>query len=318
MAPLLQGMVTILAGAFACLAWVWASDRLLDRLTRRGSSRAGLIRPWLFLMPALLGLGLYLVHPAAAAVLRSLHDRSGAGFVGLANYLELIAAAEFRTAFGNTLMWLLLVPAAATALGLVAAQLTDRLGWGGAARATLFMPMAISFVGAAVIWKFVYANDAGIGLLNALRAASGAAGPVDPLQIPVWNTLFLMAVMVWIKTGFAMVILAAALRGIPGETLEAARLDGAGPWRCFLEVQVPQIMGSIVAVWTVLTVLVLKVFDVVYTMTGGNFGTHVLPSYMMSLIFRDDGRATAVAVVILLLVLPAMGWTVARARREGR
>jgi alpha-glucoside transport system permease protein len=176
--------------------------------------------------------------------------------------------------------------------------------------------MAISFVGASLIWKFVYANEADIGLINAIRAALGAGNPVDVLQIPFWNNFFLMVVLIWIQTGFAMVILSAALRGIPEETVEAAILDGANPFQIFFRIKVPQVMSTIVVVWTTITVLVLKVFDIVYTMTGGNFGTQILPSYMMSYMFRDDGRATAVAFVIMIIVLPVMLWNIRQVRKD--
>ena len=146
--------------------------------------------------------------------------------------------------------------------------------------------------------------------------AFGTEASIDVLQIPFWNNLFLMVILIWIQTGFAMVILSAALRGVPEETIEAAILDGAGPARVFFSIKVPQIMPTIVVVWTTITILVLKVFDIVYTMTGGNFGTQILPSYMMSYMFRDDGRATAVAFVIMLIVLPVMVWNIRQARKE--
>lgn len=177
------------------------------------------------------------------------------------------------------------------------------------------MPMAISFVGASLIWKFVYANDPDIGIINAVRDFFGADA-IDPLQIPFWNNFFLMVILVWIQTGFAMVILSAALRGIPEETIEAAIIDGANPFQIFFKIKVPQIMGTIVVVWTTITILVLKVFDIVYAMTGGNFDTEILPSYMMDYMFRDDGSATAVAFVIMIIVLPVMIWNIRQARKE--
>jgi alpha-glucoside transport system permease protein len=210
------------------------------------------------------------------------------------------------------------VPAAATFFGLLAAQLTDRLVWGNFAKSLIFMPMAISFVGASLIWKFVYANNSEIGLLNAIRDLFGAEQAIDVVQIPFWNNFFLMFILIWIQTGFAMVILSAALRGIPEETVEAAVLDGANPFQIFFKIKVPQIMGTIVVVWTTITILVLKVFDIVYTMTGGNFDTQILPSYMMSYMFRDDGRATATAFVIMIIVLPVMIWNIIQARKEMR
>ncbi|MBN2905887.1 MAG: sugar ABC transporter permease [Rhodobacteraceae bacterium] len=326
MSPLVQGIVTILIGVGGCVGYFYASNLILDRVIfpargkdpGRNISRANAVRPWLFLFPAVAALGLYLAYPVVGSFWRSLFNRDGDGFIGLGNYAALAGDAGFRTAVFNNLLWVLVVPAGATFFGLVSAQLTDRLRWGNLAKSMIFMPMAISFVGASLIWKFVYANQADIGLINAIRAALGAAEPVDVIQIPFWNNFFLMVILIWIQTGFAMVILSAALRGIPEETIEAAILDGANPFQIFLRIKVPQIMGTIVVVWTTITILVLKVFDIVYTMTGGNFGTQILPSYMMSYMFKDDGRATAVAFVIMLIVLPVMVWNILQARREMR
>ena len=326
MGPLMQGVLTILIGVFGCIGYFYASNIVLDRVifpprhddAGRNINRANAVRPWLFLFPALFALTLYLVYPVVGSFIRSMYDRTGDTFIGFQNYQNLAGDPEFRSAVFNNLLWVLVVPAAATFLGLVIAQLTDRLKWGGIAKSLIFMPMAISFVGASLIWKFVYANDASIGMLNAVRLFFGADGPIDPLQVPFWNNFFLMVILVWIQTGFAMVILSATLRGIPEETIEAAILDGANPFQIFFKIQVPQIMGTILVVWTTITILVLKVFDIVYTMTGGNFGTQILPSYMMEYMFRDDGRATAVALVIMVLVLPVMIWNIRQARKEMR
>ena len=324
MSPLIQGALTIFIGVGGCVAYFWASNVVLDKVlfpargpnAGRNINRANLIRPWLFLLPALLALGLYLVYPVFGSFSRSLYNRSGAEFIGFGNYRIMLGDPEFRTALTNNLLWVLIVPAASTFFGLLIAQLTDRLRWGTVAKSIIFMPMAISFVGAALIWKFVYAYNPDIGLINAILVAFGTEASIDVLQIPFWNNLFLMVILIWIQSGFAMVILSAALRGVPEETIEAAILDGAGPARVFFSIKVPQIMPTIVVVWTTITILVLKVFDIVYTMTGGNFGTQILPSYMMSYMFRDDGRATAVAFVIMLIVLPVMVWNIRQARKE--
>ena len=244
-------------------------------------------------------------------------ERAGDGFVGFGNYFDLSGDEAFRTAVTNILLWVLVVPAAATFLGLLVAQLPDRLSWGNIAKSLIFMPMAISFVGASLIWRFVYANDPDIGIINAIRVYFGADA-LDPLQVPFWNNFFLMIILVWIQTGFAMVILSAALRGIPEEPVEAAVIDGASPRQIFFRIKVPQIMPTIVVVWTTITILVLKVFDIVYAMTGGNFDTDILPSYMMDFMFRNDGRATAVAFIIMLVVLPVMIWNIVQARKEMR
>lgn len=266
---------------------------------------------------ALFALTLYLLYPVIGSFWRSLHNRSGDEFIGFDNYTTMFADSAFQTAFFNNFMWILVVPAGATFLGLLVAQLTDQLKWGNIAKSLIFMPMAISFVGASLIWRFVYANNPDIGILNAIRDFIGLA-PVDVLQLPFWNNFFLMVILIWIQTGFAMVILSAALRGIPEETVEAAIIDGANPLQVFFKIKVPQIMGTVVVVWTTITILVLKVFDIVYAMTGGNFETDILPSYMMNFMFRDDGRATAVAFVIMLIVLPVMIWNIRQARKEMR
>ncbi|MEM6891692.1 MAG: sugar ABC transporter permease [Pseudomonadota bacterium] len=326
MSPMVQGIFTIIIGVGGCVGYFFLSNLVLDKVIfppkgedpGRNINRANLVRPWLFLLPAMAALGLYLVYPVVGSFWRSLYNRSGDDFIGFGNYATLFADGGFQVAILNNLLWVLVVPALATFLGLLVAQLTDRLSWGNIAKSLIFMPMAISFVGASLIWKFVYANNADIGLINALRDFFGADEPIDVLQIRFWNNFFLMFILVWIQTGFAMVILSAALRGIPEETVEAAIIDGANPFQVFFRIKVPQIMGTIVVVWTTITILVLKVFDIVYTMTGGNFDTEILPSYMMSYMFRDDGRATAVAFVIMLLVLPVMIWNIRQARAEMR
>ncbi|MDO6585913.1 sugar ABC transporter permease [Salipiger sp. 1_MG-2023] len=323
MSPMLQGILTIIIGVGGCLAYFYGSNLILDRVIfpprsddqGRNIRRATMVRPWLFLLPAILALGLYLVYPVIGSFIRSLYDRSGDSFVGLGNYVDMIGEPGFRTAVFNNFLWILFVPAASTFFGLLVAQLTDRLRWGSIAKSLIFMPMAISFVGASLIWKFVYAGDPDIGVINAIGAYFGAE-PVDPLQIPFWNNFFIMIIMVWMQTGFAMVILSAALRGIPEETIEAAIIDGANPFQLFFKIKVPQIAGTIGVVWTTITFLTLKVFDIVYTMTGGNFETDILPSYMMDYMFRDDGRATAVAFVIMLIVTPVMIYNIRQARRE--
>ena len=326
MSPLLQGIVTVILGVGGCVGYFFLSHLVLDRVIfparggdmGRNINRANVVRPWLFLLPALAALGLYLVFPVVGSVWRSRYNRAGNGFIGFDNYQIMFADQGFQTALLNNFLWILIVPAGATFFGLLIAQLTDRRSWGNVAKSLIFMPMAISFVGASLIWKFVYANNPDIGLLNAMRLFLGAEQPLDVLQLRFWNNFFLMVILIWIQTGFAMVILSAALRGIPEETVEAAIIDGANPLQVFFRIKVPQSKSTIMVVWTTITILVLKVFDIVYTMTGGNFGTDILPSYMMSYMFRDDGRATAVAFVIMIIVLPVMVWNIRQARAEMR
>lgn len=335
MHPALQGIITIILGVGGCVAYFYFSNQFLDKVlfpprgpnAGRNINRANMIRPWLFLMPAMLALGLYLAYPVVETLRLSLSERipgGGSKFVGLDNYAQMFSEPKFWEALRNNMMWLFIVPAFSTSFGLLAAQLTDRIGWGNIAKSMIFMPMAISFVGAAVIWKLVYdtrpIDQDQIGVLNALYLVFGGTAPKTWLTIPIWNSIFLMAVLVWIQTGFAMVILSAALRGIPEETIEAAIVDGANPFQVFFRIKMPQITGTIVVVWTTITIVVLKVFDIVFAMTNGQWQTQVLANYMFDKLFRanDWGVGSASAMIIMLLVSPILVWNVRNARKEMR
>jgi len=218
-------------------------------------------------------------------------------------------------------LWLIVVPALSTFFGLVIAAMTDRIWWGNIAKSLVFMPMAISFIGASIIWKFIYdyrSEGDQIGLLNAVVVFFGGE-PQAWITIPFWNNFFLMVILIWIQTGFAMVILSAALRGIPEETLEAAVIDGATGTQIFFRIMIPQIWGTIAVVWTTITITVLKVFDIVLAMTNGQWNSNVLANMMYDWMFRgggDFGRGAAIAVVIMLLVIPVMVWNIRRANAE--
>ncbi len=332
MHPALQGVVTIFLGVGGCIAYFYFSNQILDRFifpargaqAGRNINRANIVRPWLFLFPAIFALGVYLAYPVVATLWLSLTDRdAGGAFVGLANYQQMMAEPKFWEALRNNFLWLLIVPALATAFGLLAAQLTDRIRWGNLAKSMIFMPMAISFVGASVIWKLIYdtrpAGQDQIGVLNAIWVWFGGVPQTWLTNIP-WNNFLLMVVLIWIQTGFAMVILSAALRGIPEDTIEAALLDGASPFQIFFKIKVPQIMGTIVVVWTTITLVVLKIFDIVLAMTNGQWQTQVLANYMYDKLFRsfDWGVGSASAMVIMLLVLPILIWNVHNVRKELR
>jgi len=294
----------------------------------RNINRANQIRPWLFIFPAFFLLGLYLAYPVFETLRLSLTERvmvdgaQASQFVGFDNYTAMGADPKFWEALRNNIFWLVVVPALSTALGLLVAQVTDRLAWGNIAKSLIFMPMAISFVGASVIWKLVYearpVDVEQIGILNALYIWFGGTEPQTWITIPFWNNFFLMVILIWIQTGFAMVILSAALRGIPEETIEAAIVDGANPFQIFFKIKVPQIASTIVVVWTTITITVLKVFDIVFAMTNGQWGTQVLANYMFGQLFvtRDWGVGSASAMVIMLLVTPILVWNVRNVRKE--
>ncbi|MEP3296529.1 MAG: sugar ABC transporter permease [Pseudoruegeria sp.] len=410
MNPALLGLMTVIVGVSACLGYFYFSNLLLDKVIfppkagdkGRNITRANMVRPWLFLFPAMFALGLYLGYPVIETLRLSLTDRSQDGaFVGLANYEKMFSEPKFWEAMSNNMLWLVIVPAGSTAFGLLAAQLTDRISWGNIAKSLIFMPMAISFVGASVIFKLVYdtrpVDQEQIGILNAvwlnfeggfgttialkiiptllmlafvamvayavnaviaplrsrytkdssaakiLRIIAAGLGlgliintlisvfqlltttftygePQTWLTIPFWNSIFLMIVLIWIQTGFAMVILSAALRGVPEETIEAAIVDGANPFEVFFMIKVPQIKTTIVVVWTTITLVVLKIFDIVYAMTNGQWETQVLANYMFDKLFRanDWGVGSASAIIIMLLVSPILVWNVYNARKEMR
>jgi alpha-glucoside transport system permease protein len=335
MHPAVLGLITIVIGVGGCIGYFYGANVFLDKVlfpasgpkAGRNINRANMIRPWIFLGPAILALGLYLAYPVVATFILSFQERlpgNARAFVGFENYSKMFAEPKFAEAMFNNVLWLTVVPAAATSFGLLAAQLTDRLSWGNISKSIIFMPMAISFVGAAVIFKLVYEarpeDVAQIGILNHLYLLAGGAEPQQWLTIPLWNSFFLMAVLIWIQTGFAMVILSAALRGILEETIEAAIIDGANPFQIFFKIKVPQIMGTIVVVWTTITIATLKVFDIVFAMTNGQWETQVLANYMYDKLFvaQDWGMGSASAMIIMLLVTPILVWNVYNARKEMR
>lgn len=287
---------------------------------RRDNLREG-IRPWIFIGPAVLILLVYLVYPVIESLRLSLYNRDSTEFVGLANYIWALGDSEFQIAIRNNILWLFFVPTFATGFGLLIAYLTDRLWWGQVARTLVFLPMAISFVGASVIWKFVYdfrgPDSEQIGLLNAIVTAFGG-DPQAWIALQPWNNFFLMVILVWIQTGFAMVILGAAIRGVPEDTIEASHMEGANELQIFFKIVIPQIFGTIVVVWTTITILVLKIFDIVFAMTNGQWNTEVLANFMYDQLFRAGhiGRGSTVAIIIMLAVLPVMIYNMRRARQE--
>jgi alpha-glucoside transport system permease protein len=332
MMQLINALIVMVMGVALCAGYFWGSNWLLDKLlpgqgvsTMKAANnirRASIIRPWLFLGPAFLLLGLYLIYPVFDSLRLSFFNRSGREFVGFANYRWLFSDGEFRESLFNNILWLVVVPSLATIFGLIIATMTDRIWWGNIAKSLIFMPMAISFVGASVIWKFIYdyrgEGAEQIGLLNAVVQFFGGTAEAW-ITMPFWNSFFLMAILVWIQTGFAMVILSAALRGIPEETIEAAVIDGATPLQVFFKIMIPQIWGTIAVVWTTITILVLKVFDIVLAMTNGQWDTQVLANMMFDWMFRgggDFGRGAAIAVFIMILVIPIMVWNIRRANAE--
>jgi alpha-glucoside transport system permease protein len=278
------------------------------------------ILPWVFVGPAVALLALFLVYPAAGTILRSFQDNDGA--LTLANY-EVMTEPDFVTILRNNVLWLIVGTGGSVVLGLIIAGLFDRVRRESLAKTIVFLPLAISLVGASVIWGFMYAwQPAGqpqVGLLNAIVVAFGGE-PIPWLQTSPINVFCEIVILVWLQTGFAMVVLSAAIKGVPGELLEAARLDGANERQVFLGVIVPMIRGSIITVSTTIAIVTIKIFDIVYVTTGGRFNDDVVAVRMFHEMFQffDDGVGAALATLLFLAVLPVMYINLRNFRRQQR
>jgi len=277
------------------------------------------ILPWVFVGPALALLAVFLVYPAAGTVLRSLQDDHGQ--FTTANY-SVLTEPEFTAILRNNIIWLIVGTGGSVVLGLVIAGLFDRIRREAVAKTIVFLPLAISLVGASVIWGFVYAwQPAGqpqIGLLNAIIVGLGGK-PIPWLTTSPINIFCEILILIWLQTGFAMVVFSAAIKGVSGEVLEAARLDGASERQLFVRVIVPMIRGSIVTVATTIAIVTLKIFDIVYVTTGGRFDDDVVANRMFLEIFQffDDGRGAALATLLFIAVLPVMYINLRNFRRQG-
>ena len=275
-----------------------------------------------FIAPAVLLLLVGLIYPTIRTLIFSFMDAGSENFVGFENYIWAFTIPEIVTVLRNTAIWVVMVPLVSTSIGLAIAYMTDRMKRPGIIKSLIFMPMAISFVGAGVIWKFVYSYEPNdkrpeIGLLSAISKALNGSAPNWLLEIPL-NTFLLIIVMIWIQTGFAMVVLAAAMKNIPDEVVEAAMLDGASPVKRFFQVTMPMIRATIVVVLTTITIGTLKVFDIVRTMTGGNFQTNVIANEMYSQAFRqfNFGTGSALAIILFVAIIPIIWYNIRQLRRE--
>jgi alpha-glucoside transport system permease protein len=321
-AKTLTALITVAAGIGAALLLFWILNWIAERLPGKWEGR---VKPYLFILPAFLAILVYLVYPAVLTVINSFKDNFSRHWVGLTNYRELFQNHDFRQTLLNTLLWIAIVPAACVIVGLAVAVLADRLSPRGekAAKTVIFLPMAISFVGAATIWKFVYdAEPKGstqIGLLNGLLSIFHK-GPVQWLERSNFhlNSLLLMVILLWAQVGFSMVLLSAAVKSVPVDTLEAARIDGASERQIFGRVVVPQIRGTIVTVFITVTITVMKIFDVVYVTTGGAFNTDVLGNQFWTQIstYFNYGAASAIVVILMIAVIPIMWYQVKHFRSE--
>jgi alpha-glucoside transport system permease protein len=317
------GSSKIPATLFA-LVWGIGSVALLYFVLNKGAERLprqarSIVIPLVFAGPALVLLFWFLVFPTLRTLWLSFFDDTSTHFVFLKNFGFAFTDPIMLEGFRNNLLWMVFGTIFCVGLGLVIAVLADRSKWEKVYKAIIFMPMAISFVGAGVIWKFVYSYKGEapgmqeIGLLNAIVVALGGKAHAW-LLFSGWNNFLLIAIMVWLQTGYAMVILSSAIKAVPGELLEAARIDGAGETRIFFRVIIPVIEGSLVTVATTIVIFSLKLFDIVRVMTGGNYGTNVIANefYMEQFTYGQTGRASAIAIVLLVAIVPVMIYNLRR------
>jgi len=307
---IVQVIVAIVWGVGGVALLYVVANWLVLKLPKKYSK---VLQPFVFVGPAVAIMAWFLVIPVIRTLIGSFRDRLGNDFVAFENYKFVFTDPRMLETFRNNLLWLVFGTFFSVALGLLIALLADRTKAEVIYKSIIFVPMAISFVGAGVIWKFMYtykgegSGISEIGLINAIVLALG--GQSQPwLSLAPWNNFFLIVIMVWLQTGYAMVIISSAIKGVPGELLEAARIDGATEVKAFFNVTVPYIKGTLLTVTTTIVIFSLKLFDIVRVMTGGNNGTNVIANefYLQRFTYGHTGRASAIAIILLLAVVPVM------------
>jgi alpha-glucoside transport system permease protein len=327
-------VVAIVWGVGGVAALFWIFNNMVERLPVQWANR---LQPFVFVGPAMAILSWYLAIPTLRTFWLSLFDRNGPPrgasfiealssdrFVGLSNYAAVFTERVMLEAFRNNLMWIIFGSTLSVVFGLAVAVLADRSHFERVAKSLIFLPMAISFVGASIIWKFIYefrpAGHPQIGLFSYLVTELGGTPRawVQWVDVSPWNNLFLIVIVVWLQAGFAMVLFSAALKGIPDELMEAGRIDGANEFQIFFRIMIPYIQGTIITVWTTIVIFTLKIFDVVWVMTGGQFGTHVIATqfYRQSFTAMNIGYGSAIAIVLLIAVVPVMIYNLRQFREQ--
>lgn len=312
MGNIIFGLIAVTIGIGASYGLYWLLNALLSFLPEKILKRVQWIA---FLTPALVLVTLVLLVPIVQTFIWSFMDKRVENYVGFDNYVALFTDPNFLSVLVNNFLWVLVVPAITVAIGTAVATLTNQVGPTREKifKTLIFMPMSISFVAAATIWSLTYAyvppGRPEVGVLNSIMVGLGLeAQPWLTISDGRLNTFLLMAVLVWLQVGYSMVIISAAIKAVPEETLEAARLDAANAWQVFRHVILPQVWGSIMAVFVTVLILVMKIFDVVLAMTGGNFDTSVLALEWFRVFFesREIGPASAIVVVLFVLIVPLM------------
>jgi alpha-glucoside transport system permease protein len=322
MIRVLNALMAIVGGVGGALILYYLLNKIVERLPQKWEDR---VKPYVFIGPATVAIGLFLIYPAIRTVILSFANAQSTAWVGFQNYTALLGAPDFRSTLFNTLLWIIIVPTLTVIFGLAVAVLADRLRPRAEklSKSIIFLPMAISGVASAAIWRFVYETrpegQPQIGLFNGIWTALGFS-PVAWLQVDQakLNSLLLMIILIWAQAGFAMVLLSAAVKSVPDETLEAARIDGANERQVFFRVVVPQIWATVITVFITVTIAVMKIFDVVYVMTNGNFNTDVVAVRFFNELFRNgnNGAAAAIVVMLMIAVLPIMIYQVRNFRAQ--
>jgi alpha-glucoside transport system permease protein len=318
--PLVTAILAITWGVGGMVLLFMTTYHFVERLPMPWPAR---LEPWVFVGPALFMLIWALTLPALRTIGLSFQDADSVNFVGLQNYTGVLTDPGMLTVFRNNLLWMLIGTTFTVSFGLLVAVLADRSRFETLAKALIFLPMAISFVGAGVIWNFVYAvkpaDAAQIGLLNSIVVTLGGQPQAWTAFFQPWNNFFLIAIVIWLQTGYSMVLFSAAIKGIPAEILEAARVDGATEVQAFFQITIPYIMGTIVTVATTIVIFTLKIFDVVIVMTGGQYGTSVIATefYRQYFTYNNNGYGSAIATILLIAVMPVMAYNLRQfAQRE--
>jgi alpha-glucoside transport system permease protein len=319
---ILNALIAVVGGVAGAIALYYLLNKLAELLPGKWEDR---VKPYLYLLPALAAIGVYLIYPTFQTVVYSFANAQSTEFVGFDNYVNLLASQSFRSTLFNTFLWIMIVPAGTIVLGLLIATLADKMRPRGEklSKTLIFLPLAIGGVSAGAIWRFVYAanppNQEQVGLLNGVVTGFGGE-PVNWLQNSDLriNSLLLMAMLLWMQAGFAMVLLSAAIKGVPTETLEAARLDGAGEGAVFFRIVIPQIRTTIITVFITVLIGVLKTFDIVYVMTNGNFNTNVIAVDFYNQLFTNNnaGYAAAIVVMLLIIMIPVLVFQIRQFRAE--
>jgi alpha-glucoside transport system permease protein len=315
-------IVALIAGVGGAALLFWFLNQFIEGLPVRLSEG---VMPYAFLLPGFGLIAMMLIYPTVQTVNYSLANRDSTEYVGFANYKEIFGSSEFWNAIINNLLWLLIVPAVTVALGIIVAVVADKLSAQGekVSKSVIFLPMAISFVGAGAIWNLVYAysdeSQSQVGLLNAIVTKFGVP-PQTWLQLDTakLNSLLMMVILIWLQVGFAMILLSSAIKGVPEDTLEAARIDGATEFQIFWKVILPQIRTTIITVFITVVILVMKVFDIVYVLTNGRDNSDVIANLFFNEMFANSqaGTASAIVVVLLIAVLPILWYQVKTFREE--